>query len=137
MEQAPVWLGTMLGLSSLGFYIFLAVWIAAVIWSRTKQKMAVQETLRTLIESGATVTPEAIDALRRTKPRRSPTEIKAHVKQYLYWGLFLVSLGILATLYGLRFSDRPFLGIVFFLIPGLFCLAHSLITSRTQLPSKE
>lgn len=136
MEQAPVWLGTMLGLSSLGFYVFLAVWVGAVIWSRTQQKIAVQETLRKLIDSGTAVTPEVVEALRRPKPKRTPDEIRASVRQNLYWGVFLVVLGILATLYGLRFSDRPFLGIVFFLIPGLFCLAHSLITARTQLPSK-
>ena len=68
-----VMFGIMAGISSLGFYIFLAVWVATVIWSRTKEKLAVQETLRKLIDSGAPLTPEVIDALRRPKPRRPPT----------------------------------------------------------------
>ena len=51
-----------------------------------------QETLRKLIDSGTTITPEVIDALRRTKPKRSPAEIRASVTRYRYWGLFLLVL---------------------------------------------
>ena len=38
MDQATggqLWLGILTGLSSLGFYLFLAVWVASVIWSGT------------------------------------------------------------------------------------------------------
>ena len=133
--------GILAGISSLGFYLFLAAWVVAVIWSRTKEKLAVQETLRKLIDSGTALSPEVIDALRRPKPRRSPTEVRASAKRYLYWGTFLVVLGAVVTLWGLRFSESPvqdlrelpLTGVVFFVIPGLFCLAHSLITRWTAV----
>ena len=148
MDQATggqLWLGIMAGLSSLGFYLFLAVWVATVIWSRTKEKLAVQETLRKLIDSGTALTPDVIDALRRTKPKRSPAEVRASVAKYRYWGLFLVALGVVITLWGLRYvespvqelREMPISGFVFFVIPGLFCLAHSLIMGRTQLPPQQ
>lgn len=144
MEQVPLW-GLMVGLSSIGFYLFLAVWVGATIWSRTQEKLAVQETLRKLIDSGTGVTPEVIDALRRSKPKRSPAEIRASAAKYFYWGVFLVVLGIVITLWGLNYSDSPvqelrempISGFVLFVIPGLFCLAYSLITRRTQLPPQQ
>lgn len=148
MDQATggqLWLGILTGLSSLGFYLFLAVWVASVIWSRTKEKLAVQETLRKLIDSGTAITPDVIDALRRTKPKRTPAEVRASVAKYRYWGLFLVALGVVITLWGLRYvespvqelREMPISGFVFFVIPGLFCLAHSLIMGRTQLPQQQ
>jgi hypothetical protein len=127
----------MVGLSSLGFYLFLAVWVAAVIWKRTQEKIAVQETLRKCIDSGTVITPEVVDALRRTKPRRPESEIRQSATRFRYWGLFLAILGIALTLWGSQYSSKPFVGIVFFLVPGLFCLAHSFITFRTQLPPKQ
>jgi hypothetical protein len=138
MEQAaPEWLGAWIGLSSIGFYIFLAVWVGMSIWSRTREKIAIQDTLRRLIDSGTGVSPEVIDALRRPKPKRSAAEIRASIVKYRYWGAFLVALGIATTLWSLSVSERVFPGIAFFAIPGLFCLAHSLITTRTQLPPQE
>src|SRR5690554_3620113 len=102
-----MFVGIIAGLSSLGFYIFLAVWVASVIWSRTKEKLAVQETLRKLIDSGTPLTPDVIDALRRPKPRRSPEEIRSSAKKYLYWGTFLVVLGLVITVWGSTFRDSP------------------------------
>ncbi len=142
MEQSPVWMGTYLGLSSIGFYLFLAVWVSAVIWSRTQEKRAVQETLRRLIDGGTALTPEVVDALRRRKPKRSPAEVRASAAKYGYWGSFLVALGVVITLWGLRYADSavqdlremPIAGFMFFVIPGLFCLAHSLILRLTQIP---
>src|SRR5262245_11550356 len=84
-----VWFGVMTGLSASGFYVFLAVWSGGRIWSRTKERLAVQETLRRLVDSGTALTPEVIDALRRPTPKRSPEEISASVMRYRYWGLFL------------------------------------------------
>lgn len=136
MTQAPNWLGVMIGLSSCGLYLFLAVYVAAVIWQRTQEKRAVQETLRKLIDNGTPITPELVDALRRTQPKRSPDEIRASAAKYRYWGLFLVALGIAAMLWGFVFSGKSVIGIAF-LIPGLFCLAHSFITIRTQLPPQQ
>jgi energy-converting hydrogenase Eha subunit E len=137
--------GIIAGISSLGFYLFLAAWVVSVIWSRTKEKLAVQETLRKLIDSGTALSPDVIDALRRPKPRRSPAEVRASAKRYLYWGTFLVVLGVVVTLWGLRFSESPvqdlrelpLTGVVFFVIPGLFCLAHSLITRWTAVGPQE
>ena len=128
------------GLSAIGFYLFLAVWVAAFLWSRTKQRLAVQKTLQKLIQAGTQVSPEVIDALRSTKPRRTPAEITTSVLKFRYWGVFLVGLGTLIALYGLRFADSPVkdlremsgTGIIVFVIPGLFCLAHSVITSITR-----
>jgi hypothetical protein len=125
------------GLSSLGFYIFLSVWVAAIYWSRTKERLAIQETLQKLAQSGTSLTPEAIDALRRPKPRRTAEQIDARVRKLRYWGLFLVGLGTIISLYGLRYSDSPIRdlrdmsggAIVLFVIPGLFLLAHSVISS--------
>jgi hypothetical protein len=137
MEQAPDWLGAYLGLSSIGFYVFLAVWVGTTIWSRTKEKLAVQETLRKLVDSGTALTPDVIDALRRPKPKRAPVEIRATVVRYQYWGAFLVALGVAVDLWSLSSGGRLGGGIVFLVIPGLFCLAHSLITRSTQLPPRD
>jgi hypothetical protein len=144
-QQAPEWIGVMLGLSNIGFYLFLAVWVVAVIWSRTQEKRAIQETLRKLIDSGSAITPEVVDALRRRKPRRTPAEVRANATKYGYWGSFLVALGVVITLWGLRYADSPvqdlrempIAGFLFFVIPGIFCLAHSLIQRRTQLPPQQ
>jgi hypothetical protein len=126
----------MLGLSSVGFYAFLAVWAGVTIWARTKEKLAVQETLRKLVDSGTALTPEVIDALRRPKPKRAPEEVRATAARYWYWGLFLATVGGLLEL--LNWSGgspaRTGGGVILFVIPGLFCLAHSLITRRTQPP---
>jgi hypothetical protein len=127
MEQAPDWFGGFLGLSAIGFYLFLAVWVGMAIWARTQERLAVQETLRRVVDSGTALTPEVIDALRRPRPKRSPEEIGASVRRYLYWGLFLVTLGVV-----LEFRGWDGGGILFFVVPGLFCLAHSLITRATQ-----
>jgi hypothetical protein len=128
------------GLSALGFYLFLAVWVAAFLWSRTKEKLAVQETLQRLIQSGAQISPDVVDALRRPKPVRSLDDIDMSIRKFRYWGLFLVSLGTVIALYGLRHLDSPVKdlreisgsAIVLFVIPGLFCLAHSLITGLSR-----
>ncbi|HET7131629.1 MAG TPA: hypothetical protein VFJ95_05240 [Gammaproteobacteria bacterium] len=134
MEQFGPWAGLMLGLSSVGFYAFLAVWVGGTIWARTKEKLAVQETLRKLVDSGTALTPEVIDALRRPKPKRAPEEVRAAATRYWYWGLFLAMIGGLLEL--LNWSGgspaRAGGGVILFVIPGLFCLAHSLITRRTQ-----
>jgi hypothetical protein len=130
----------MAGLSALGFYLFLAVWVAAFLWSRTKEKLAVQETLQRLIQNGTQVSPEIIDALRRTTPKRTQAEIIVRARKFRYWGYFLVGLGTAIALYGLRYSDSPVKdlremtgsGVVLFVIPGLFCLAHSVITNVTN-----
>jgi hypothetical protein len=143
-QQTPEWLGLAMGLSSIGFYVFLAVWVGAVIWSRTQEKRAVQETLRKLIDSGTALTPEVIEALRRPKPKRPPEEVRASAVKYGYWGSFLVALGVVITLWGLLYADSPvqdlrempLTGFVLFVIPGLFCLAHSLILRRTQIPPR-
>ena len=144
MEQATVW-QAVISLASLGFYLFLSVLVGGLIWSRTKEKLAVQETLRKLIDKGTNVSPEIVDALRRTKLKRSPAEVRASAVKFRYWGLFLVALGSGIALWGLRYTDSPVqdlremsgAGIVFFVLPGLFCLAHSWITSRAQIPSQE
>ena len=120
-----------LGVSTVGFYLFLAVWVGMAIWARTKERLAVQETLRRVVESGTALTPEVIDALRRPKPKRSPEEISASTRRYLYWGLFLVVLAI-----GLEIAGWNGGGILFFGVPGLFCVAHSLITRKTQPPQQ-
>jgi thiosulfate reductase cytochrome b subunit len=140
MDQAPAWLGVWFGLSSVGFYLFLAVWVGATIWSHTQQKLAVQQTLRKLIDSGTAITPDVVDALRRTKPKRSPAEIRASAAKFLYWGVFLVALGVVITVWGLAYRESPvqelrempISGFVLFVIPGLFCLVHSVITHATQ-----
>lgn len=138
-EQLQPWIGLMIGLSSVGFYLFLAVWVGSAIWSRTKEKLAVQETLRKVVDSGSALTPEVIDALRRPKPKRLPEEVRASVTRYAYWGGFLVALGALLEL--LNWSGgtpQPAGGgFVVFVVPGLFCLAHALITRRTQLPPRD
>ena len=133
MDQAPQWFGAYLGLSSIGFYLFLAVWVGMTIWARTKEKVVVQETLRRVIDSGTALTPDVIETLQRRKPKRSPDEIRASVRRYQFWGAFLVVVGVAITLLSLS-SERPLGGIIFFSIPGLFCLAHSFITRQTQLP---
>lgn len=123
------------GLSSLGFYIFLAVWVASAYWSRTRERLAIQETLQKLAQSGASLTPDVIDALRRTAPLRTPEQSAARLLKFRYWGLFLVVLGALASFLGLLFTSSPNPdlrdlsggAIVLLVIPGLFCLAHSLI----------
>lgn len=133
------------GLSAFGFYLFLAVWVAALLWSRTKEKLAVQETLQTLIKDGKQLSPEIVDALRRMKSQRTPAQTLIRAKKFRYWGYFLVGLGIVITLNGLRYSDSPVkdlremsgAGIVLFVIPGLFCLAHSVITSLTNRSSQD
>ncbi len=130
------------GLSSLGFYLFLAVWVGALIWSRTKERLAIQETLQKLIQSGAQITPETVDALRRTKPGRTYAEILIRAKRSRYWGFFMVGLGVLIALYGVRHSDSPIKDLrdltggstVLFVIPGLFLLAHSVILTLTHKP---
>jgi hypothetical protein len=145
MEQAPESLGIFLGLSQIGFYLFLAVWISAVIWSRTQERRVVEETLRKLIDSGSAITPEVVDAVRRRKPKRSPAEVRVSAAKYGYWGSFLVALGVVITVWGLLYSDSPtqdlrempITGFVFFVSPGLFCLAHSLILRRTQIPPQQ
>jgi len=137
------------GLAALGFYAFLAVWVGAFIWSRTKERLAVQETLQKLIETGAQLSPEVIDALRQTallqtRPRRTPAELVVRLKTFRYWGIFLVGLGAVIALWGLGFVDSPNrdlrelsgAGIVAFIIPGLFCLAYSVITKLVNAPSK-
>jgi hypothetical protein len=129
MEQLPDWLGPYLGLSAIGFYLFLGVWVGMAIWARTKERLAVQETLRRVVDSGAALTPEVIDALRRPKPKRSPEEIAASTRRYLYWGLFLIALAIALEIAGWNGG-----GILFFGVPGLFCVAYSLITRLTQPP---
>jgi hypothetical protein len=123
-------------ISSLGFFLFLSACAVAVIWSRTKEKLAIQETLRRLIERGDVVNPELVEALRRMKPRRSPEEIEAAERRYRLWGLFLVALGAASMLAGWR-SDSDALrelvevGLWFFFFPGLFCLAQAIILRRT------
>jgi len=143
MDQAPTWFWGFLGLSQLGFYVFIAVWVGMAIWARTREKLAVQETLRKLIDRGTGITPEVVDALRRTSPRSSPAEVHAKVSRYAYWGVFLVALGSVITALSFRSLDSGLAdlgnlnmsGIVLFVIPGLFCVAHSLITRMTQTPS--
>jgi hypothetical protein len=133
------------GLSSLGFYLFLAVWVGALIWSRTKEKLAIQETLQKLIQSGTQLSPEVIDALRRPKPGRTVADIRSRVRKFRYWGIFLVGLGTVVALNGLKYADSPVkdlrelsgTGIVLFVIPGLFCLAHSVITSLVNRPENQ
>jgi hypothetical protein len=117
-----------LGLSAIGFYLFLAVWVGMTIWARTKERLAVQETLRRVVDSGTALTPEVIDALQRPKPKRSHEEIGASIRRYLFWGLFLVALALVLELAGWKGG-----GILFFGVPGAFCLAHSLITRATHL----
>jgi hypothetical protein len=132
------------GLSTLGFYFFLAVWVGVFLWSRTKEKLAIQETLQKLIQSGAQLTPEVIDSLRRTKAPRTLAEITARVRTFRYWGIFLIGLGTAIALWGLQFTDSPNrdlheipgAGIVTFIIPGLFCIAYSVITSLVNRSSK-
>jgi hypothetical protein len=139
MNEAPAWLWSFIGLAQFGFYVFIAVWVGMVIWARTREKLAIQETLRRLIDRGTDITPEVVDALRRG-PRSSPAEVRAKVASYAYWGVFLVALGSVITALSFRSLDRGLAdlgdlnmsGIVLFVIPGLFCLAHSLITRMTQ-----
>jgi len=106
--------------------------VGTTIWSRTKEKLAVQETLRRLVDSGSALTPDVIDALRRPQPKRPPEETRARVIKYRYWGWFLLGLAAAITLWQIPYTSPPVTGLVFFGIPGLFCLAHSLITSRSQ-----
>jgi hypothetical protein len=133
MEQPLDWFGPFLGLSSLGFYLFLAVWVGMTIWARTKETLFVQQTLRKVVDSGTALTPEVIEALQRRKPKRTTAEIHASATRYRYWGVFLVVVGIVVTLLSLD-AERPMGGVIFFSVPGLFCLAHSFIKRRTQLP---
>jgi hypothetical protein len=128
------------GLSAFGFYFFLAVWVTARIWSRTKERLAIQETLQKAIHGGAQLTPEIIDSLRRSTPKLSPAEAHSRCKKFRYWGYFLVGLGAALALLGLGYTDSPVKdlrdmtssAIMFFLLPGLFCLAYSVITSLTS-----
>ena len=69
-------------IAALGFFLFLAACAVALIWSRTKEKLAIQETLRKLIDRGDVVSPELVDALRRMKPRRSFQESVAAERRY-------------------------------------------------------
>lgn len=132
-------------LSALGFYLFLTVGVATFLWSRTKQRLAIQETLRKLIDKGTHITPEIIDSLRRPAANQTHAEIRAGAMKFRYWGYFLLGLGTVIAVNGLRYSDSPVkdlremtgAGIVFFVIPGLFCLAHSLITSLTNRTPKD
>jgi hypothetical protein len=128
------------GLSSIGFYIFLSVWVGMTIWSRTREKLAVQETLRKLIDKGTVLTPDVIDALRRPHPKHTPAEIRASITRGRYWGWLLVVLGVALALWGWSATgDSPsvsvltLLPILFLVIPGLFCLAQAFIKNRTQL----
>lgn len=84
-----------------------------------------QETLRRVVDSGAMLTPEVIDALRRPKPKRSDQETGASIRRYLFWELFLVALALVLELAGWNGG-----GILFFGVPGV---AHSLITRATHL----
>jgi hypothetical protein len=129
MDQIPNldWLDV--GASAVGFYLFLSVWVGMAIWARTKERLAVQETLRRVVDSGTALTPEVIDALRRPKPKRSQEEIGASIRRYLFWGLFLLLLAFVLEL--LAGWDGG--GVLFFGVPGAFCLAHSLITRATHL----
>lgn len=95
------------GLSALGFYLFLSVGVAVFLWSRTKQRLAIQETLQKLIDKGTDVTPEVIESLRRPAPKQTRAEILAGVMKFRYWGYFLVGLGTVIALNGLRYSDSP------------------------------
>jgi hypothetical protein len=145
MDQAPTWFWGFLGLSQLGFYLFIAVWIGMAIWARTREKLAIQETLRKLIDRGTEITPEVVDALRRTAPRSSPAEVRATSARYAYWGTFLVTLGIVITAFSFEsldsgladLGDLNMSGVVLFVVPGLFCLAHSWITRITQPPKRD
>jgi len=131
--------------SALGFYLFLAVWVCALIWSRTKERLAIQETLQKLIQSGAQISPEIVDALRRTKPRRTYAQIRIRAQKFRYWGLFMVGLGSLFAWYGLRYADSPVKdlremtgsSILIFVIPGLFFIANSVILTLTNSPPKD
>lgn len=127
--------------SALGFHAFLAVLAIAIVRARTKEKLAIQETLRALVQSGAQVSPEVIDSLRRSRPKRTPAEILSRAKAFQYWGCFLIALGTLIALSGLLSSetstsdlldDLRTSGFVLFVLPGLFCLAHSAITIVTN-----
>lgn len=138
MNESSLQLG--IGLSTIGFYFFLAVWVAAFIWSRTKERLAVQETLQKLIQTGAQLSPEVIDSLRQLKRRRTPAETLVRLKTFRYWGVFLVALGTVLAVWGLQFADSanrdlrevPGAALVAFIIPGLFCLAYSVITHRVM-----
>lgn len=122
-----------LGVSAIGFYLFLAVWVGMRIWARTQEKLAVHDTLRRLIDSDKAVTPEVIEALKRPQPKRTPAEIRASTARYGYWGVFLVALGITLTVWGWNVQSSPrFAWLVIFGVPGLFCLAHSAITRWTR-----
>jgi len=143
MNAAPSW-QWVAGLSALGFYLFLAVCAAMFLWSRTRERLAIQETLQKLIQAGTQVSPEVIESLRRTKPPRTPAEVRARSRAFRYWGCFLLSLGTVIALIGLRYLDSPTQdlremsgsAIVLFVIPGLFCLAHSVITDLVERRSQ-
>src|SRR6185295_2489701 len=94
-----------IGVMSLGPYLFLAVYVGIKIWARTKEKLAVQETLRRLIESGTPVTPEVIEALRPMRGR-TPQEVARSIKRWRYWGVFTIGLGIVLSLLTL-FAEEP------------------------------
>ncbi len=144
MDHAPTWFWGFLGISQLGFYFFIAVWVGMAIWARAREKVEVQQTLRKLIDRGTDITPEVVEALRRTAPRYSAAEVRAKVVRYACWGGFLVALGVVITALSFRsldaglanLADLNMSGVVLFVIPGLFCLAHSLITHITQ-PARE
>jgi heme O synthase-like polyprenyltransferase len=129
MDQAPVWIGEWFGLSSLGFYVFLAVWLGMAIWARTKEKLALHETISKLADGGTQVTPEVIDALKRRQPKRSAAETRVRAQKHLYWGACLVALGVLAAV-----LDWPTVGVALFVIPGIFYLMLSLTTWRARIP---
>jgi hypothetical protein len=128
------------GLSALGFYFFLAVWMAAFFWSRTRERLATHETLQRLIASGTQLSPQVIDAIRRPRSARSRAETLARIRKFRYWGLFMIGLGTLIALIGLQYTDsdvedlRDMMGggIVLFVIPGLFLVAHSVISALTS-----
>jgi hypothetical protein len=118
-------------IASMGFFLFLSACAVAVIWSRTKEKLAIQETLRKLIDRGEEVSPALVEAL-RMKPRSSSAELAIAERRYRLWGLFLVGLGAASIVGGWLFEseasrDLVEVGLWFFSVPGLFCLAHSII----------
>jgi len=134
-----------MALAALGFYLFVTVWAGIFIWSRTKERLAIQETLQKLIQAGVQPSPEVIDSLRQPKPRRTIAEILARARTFRYWGIFLAGLGAGIALWALRYADSsiPDLreitqsAIMLFIIPGLFCLAHSIITHLVHKSSKD
>ncbi len=123
-------------IASVGFFLFLSACAVATIWSRTKERLAIQETLRKLIDRGDDVSPALVDALRRMKPGLSAAEAAVAERRYRLWGLFVVGLGAASILAGSSFEwdgsrDLVEVGLWFFTVPGLFCLAHSIILRRT------